>query len=502
MKAASPPLRRSRDAETATSHGRAAARSFVWTAIESFGLSGLSLLSLVVLSRILDADDFGAAAMTLGVVQILNLLVETIFHDALVQRREIDELDYDTAFAVNLAVGTLLSALCWLGAETFAAGVGVPKVAALLGPMSLSLPLMGCAASLIAEQRRRMAFRPLALRSLVGRSGGAVLAIGAALAGAGVWSLVVQQVASVGLAALTLWVFAPRRPRLRFSTAALDGLLRFGVKSVAANLVFFSLPRLFITGIGTLLGAAAAGYVTLAFRAIDMLRDLAAGAMLQLSLPIFSRLQDDRAGLERHFLVAVDISTAVMYPVFVGLAVTAPEIVGLLFGTKWLPAAPYFAVVALLTLQYITRMFSAPLMASVGKPHYSLVSGIVQWLIVAIGLPWFGRVSLAAAMTVWTLRLVVSMPIDLLMLSRASGIGVWRQIKGAAVNLALAFAMAVVVLGVKALAGDLPEVVRLVVMVACGAASYGLLVLAFRRPILEKATALAMMSFRSAERRS
>jgi O-antigen/teichoic acid export membrane protein len=486
--------------EATTNHGHTAARSLAWTALESFGLSGLSFLSLIILSRILDPEDFGAAAITLGIIQILNLLVEMTFHDALVQGRTITDLDFDTAFTINLAAGTLLSASCWLGADVFAAAVREPKVALLLGPMSLSLPAMGFAASVIAAQRRRADFRPLAIRSLVGRSGGAVLAVAAALAGAGVWSLVVQQVASVALAALTLWTFCTRRPRLRFSAAALGGLIRFGARTLAVNLVSFSVPRLFVTGVGALLGATAAGYVTLAFRCVDMVRDLAAGAILQLSLPIFSRLQNDRDLLERHYTAAVELATALLYPIFVGLAVAAPDIVELMFGAKWLPAYPYFALVALLTLSYITRMFSSPLMVAVGKPHYPLVSGLGQLFFLAVGLAWLGGSSLAAAMTVWTLRLVFAIPVDMLMLSRASGIGPWQQIKGALPNVALVLAMAAAVLGVKTLVNDLPQIVRLLVMVASGAVSYSLLLVTFRRALVQRVKDLAMVSLQSMRR--
>jgi O-antigen/teichoic acid export membrane protein len=189
-----------------------------------------------------------------------------------------------------------------------------------------------------------------------------------------------------------------------------------------------------------------------------------------------------------------------MYPVFVGLAVAAPDIVELMFGAKWLPAYPYFALVALLTLSYITRMFSSPLMVAVGKPHYPLVSGLGQLFFLAVGLAWLGGSSLAAAMTVWTLRLLVAIPVDMLMLSRASGIGPWQQIKGALPNLVLVLAMAAAVLGVKTLANDLPQIVRLLVMVASGAVSYSLLLVTFRRALVQRVKDLAMVSLQSMRR--
>src|SRR5690606_41591840 len=58
---------RERRGAPVSEHGQRAARSLVWTGLESFGLSGLSFLSLVVLSRFLGADEFGAAAIALGV---------------------------------------------------------------------------------------------------------------------------------------------------------------------------------------------------------------------------------------------------------------------------------------------------------------------------------------------------------------------------------------------------------------------------------------------------
>jgi len=108
-------------------HGSRAARSLIWTALESFGLSGLSFLSLIILSRFLSAAEFGAAAIVLGLIQILNLFVEITFHDALVQRREVEEKHFDTAFTVNLTVAVAISAACFLGADTFADAVGEPS---------------------------------------------------------------------------------------------------------------------------------------------------------------------------------------------------------------------------------------------------------------------------------------------------------------------------------------------------------------------------------------
>ena len=60
------------------------AKALLWTSLESFALSGLSLISLVVFARYLSPSDFGTAALALAIVQMLGLPVEKLFHDALI----------------------------------------------------------------------------------------------------------------------------------------------------------------------------------------------------------------------------------------------------------------------------------------------------------------------------------------------------------------------------------------------------------------------------------
>ena len=67
-----------------------AARSLLWTALESGAISGLAFAALVVFGWTLTPAELGIGALAFSVVQLLNLPVELLFHDALIQRREID----------------------------------------------------------------------------------------------------------------------------------------------------------------------------------------------------------------------------------------------------------------------------------------------------------------------------------------------------------------------------------------------------------------------------
>ena len=427
--------------EPAGTHRGPIARALSWTVLESLGLSGLSFLSLLIFARFLTPSDFGIASMALGIVQVLNIPVEMLFHDALIQRKEAGPGHFNTAFTVSAVLGLVLCMICWVGAPAVAATLGAPLMTAVLPWMSLSLPLMGLGSAIIAYQRRQLLYRPLAVRSLVGRLTGAAAGIAVAMAGGGVWSLVVQQVTSVGLATAALWLGCNWRPRPFYSAPELKELLTFGLPAMSVMGLYFVGQRWFMLLVGRQLGAEAAGYLNLAFRSIDSLRDVSAGAVSQLALPLFSRHQHHADALAASFNKATSMSCTLMFPLFGSLAICAPGFVHLLFGAKWSSATPLIALMAVLTAHYFSRMFAAPLMSAVRKPHYPLPGQISQLIVITALMLAAGHTSAQMAALIWALRLLVSTPIDIWFMKKATGLSVYRQLSSVPAPLVSAIVM-------------------------------------------------------------
>ncbi|HSV68764.1 MAG TPA: oligosaccharide flippase family protein [Methylibium sp.] len=466
----------------------AAARAARWTLLESAGLSGLSLLCLVVISRYLDAAAFGIAAVALSIVQILVAVVERLFHDPLVQRPQLGAAERDSAFTATLLLGAAFSIACGALGPWLADRLDAPQAGPVLQWMGLSVVAMGWGSVLIALHRRELAFRPLALRSLAARSVSALAAIGLAVAGAGVWSLVAQQVLIVGLASAGLWLFsALPRPRLGWDTGALRALLRIGLPSTALQLVYVATPRVFVVLVGSLLGATVAGHFSLAQRAVDMLRDVVGGAVSQLALPLFVQVERDGGDRRRALVAAVRLTTALMFPLFAGLAALAPELVETAFGAAWLPASPYVALMALLCGHFFVRMFIAPLLTAVGRPTLMLGSAALQLGFVLAAMAAFGSHSPAAAAAIWAGRLAVSLPLDMWLCKRATGIAHLDQWRGAGAPALAALAMAAALwLLARALQPALDAPLRLLLLAPLGALLYAAMLWLVDRRLLRE----------------
>ena len=407
-------------------------RSFAWSAIEGAGLSVISFVSLVAFSRILGPGDFGLFATALSLFELLSLISNLAFHDALVQIPDLTPRHRDTAFTLTVLVSVAFAVLFWLGSPLFATAMHDARAGAILTVLGISFIFNGLSATLTAQQRRNFEFRKLALRSLVGRISGALLGVVAALYGLGVWSLVIQQVCIALLSTIVLWLACDDRPRFGFDRRVARELIAFGVGAAGAEFVNSGIKRLFVVACGVLLTTTIAGYINLAFRLVDTLWGVTATAIYQVVLPTMSRLQGDRDALFAMFRQAQRYTATLLYAAFMLMAATSDRLVVVLFGVKWLPGAPYVALLCLTMVSQAPRMLTVPILTAMGRPRDVLVGyswGMAYMAIVVVAVPFRSGM---AAMAIWAGTELVYAPVFAWLLWRRTGVSPIAQVRNIA----------------------------------------------------------------------
>lgn len=447
-----------------------AAKSAIWSLVENGGLALVSFGSLIIYSRFLTPTDFGIFSMVLAFVEILSVLVSMLFHDALVQQKDVTELHFDTAFTFSMILSVVLLLACILGAPLFARLVGNASAAGVLRWTALALPCTALSSTIVPRQRRKLEFRALALRSLVGRLAGAGLGVILVVMGAHFWGLVAQYVLVALVGSLVLWSAADEHPKLRFQPRALKSLWSFSLYSVGGLFLNFATTRIFMIAIGASLGAASAGYLNLSFRIVDVLWAIAAAAVSQAALPVLAQLQSDTTRLKRAYGSALEFTCLTLFPCFIGIAVTAPEIVELLFGRAWLVSSPYVTTFALLIVIRAPRLLTRPVLTAVGRPQDALIGTVVD-LLVMMSLMWlWGAKTLPRAAAIWCCRELVPMLIMAYILKRVTGIRYGDQIRGTLPALAASGAMVIGTYLVRhAFLAHSAPLVRFAVLVPAGA---------------------------------
>ena len=186
-----------------------AARGAIWSLAAQWGIKMSGLVTFVILARILAPEQFGVMALASTLAFVLTLLADFGFSAYLIQATNPDQRTFSTAFWVSVstsaALALLLVALAWPLSDFFEAPEAAPVIAAL----SMTVLVDSLRSVPGALLKRRFQFGALAMQMLVGNITGQIVAIGLALAGAGVWALV-GQAWTLSLVSLVLIVRAAR----------------------------------------------------------------------------------------------------------------------------------------------------------------------------------------------------------------------------------------------------------------------------------------------------
>ena len=327
-----------------------------------------TISTTAVLARLLGPEVQGLVAMILPIIVIASGVAEFGLPQAVIQRDSISHRQVSALFWINAALGVFLTGAVIAAAPAVARFYETPGLAALMVGAAPYILMTVLAVPYVAILRRRMEIRTAERCSFIGIVAGSAMAIGAALAGAGPWALVVQMVGARAATVLAfLWV-VKWRPTVPWGAdyRAARSALAFGGKLSADRLLLETVGQLPTIVIGRLFGETSAGlfYRSLAFAQMPRRRIVSplSGAFV----PSLSRLQDDPAGMRAMFVRQVTRSNLILVPVGLTILVAPDAMVLTLLGPDWTAAIPMMRWLGVL-----------PLIAVIGDA--------CNWVLVALG---------------------------------------------------------------------------------------------------------------------
>lgn len=162
------------------------AANLIWSGAEVASSILVSLLALLGIARLIGATEFGLGALALGIVQIFSVVLGSLFHDALVQTSDADARHFNAAWTASWMLGLTVFCLCLALAESLAIFFEQPRFTTVFMALAPMLAVAGAVSILMAERRRQMDFRTVALQHLSSRAAGALIGVAMAWSGAGV----------------------------------------------------------------------------------------------------------------------------------------------------------------------------------------------------------------------------------------------------------------------------------------------------------------------------
>lgn len=159
---------------------------FFWRFAERCGVQLISAVVSILLARILTPDDYGKVALVTVFNNIMYVLLDCGIGTALVQKKEVDELDYSSAFFFSIVISFVLYGGMFVAAPYLAAFYNDPSMTPIFRGISLTVAVCGIKTIQQAHVTRNMKFQYFFYSAFAGAIVSTVLGLGLAYMGFGV----------------------------------------------------------------------------------------------------------------------------------------------------------------------------------------------------------------------------------------------------------------------------------------------------------------------------
>ncbi len=374
---------------------------FLWRFFERCGAQGVTLVVSIILARLLEPEVYGTIALITVFTIILDVFVNSGFGNALIQKKDADDLDFSSVFYFNISMCIVLYALLYFTAPLIAGFYELPELTSLMRVLGLTLILSGIGNIQEAYVSKHLLFKKFFFSTLGGTIGAAVVGIWMAYRGYGVWALVVQRLFNNTVDTIILWLTVKWRPKKVFSLERLKGLFSYGWKLLVSSLLDTGYNQLRQLIIGKMYTKADLAFYNKGTEYTHPIITNINSSIDSVLFPVMSDVQDNRDTVRGMTRRAITTSSYIIWPMMLGIAACAEPLVRILLTDKWLPCVPYMRIFCIVYAFWPIHNANLNAIKALGRSDLFLKLEIIK---TAVGLAvlavtmWFSPLVMAYSM--------------------------------------------------------------------------------------------------------
>ncbi len=321
------------------------------------------------MARLLTPGVIGVFAIALLAMTLLNVFTHTGFEQALIQKREEIEGDLNSVWTVQILRGAALALAVFIAAPLVARFFRTPEVGTPLQVLALSPLLVGLTNVGVVYFQRELDFRRRYILVIGADLVSFIVVVAAAAILRSVWALVLGFLVRDAVTVVLSYLLHVYRPRLQLDMPRLRRLSRFS-RWVSGNRIVTYLAN---EGddilLGRLLGAATLGLYQVGYRISSLVSTEITQVLGRATFPAYSRVQGEVERLRRGYVIGLEATSALAFPLTAGILLLGAEFVGVFLGPKWMPMVPAMYILAVAGLLRAIALTSSSLNRAIGRPE-------------------------------------------------------------------------------------------------------------------------------------
>jgi len=312
----------------------------IWNSVAQFGQQGINFVLTLILARLLCPEDFGLLGMATVISGFVAYFSEFGLTASIIRKAELDDKDCYTAFWACVLFSIITYLVIYMIAPLIAGFYGRQELVAITRVVSVVFLISVYGNVPVALETKELRYDRVTRIRLASLLVSGLVAIVLAYLGFGVWALVWQQIVmhlvqAMGYLLILRWI-----PRMQFFPSRFQSLAGFGFHVTINNIVKFASENIDYLIVGKLLGPAALGVYTMAFRLSRYPIEKLWGVFGKMLFPAFALMQNDVDRIKRNVLRVSATGMMVVIPLLAVVLFSTKSYVLLAVGDTWLPTVP------------------------------------------------------------------------------------------------------------------------------------------------------------------
>jgi len=378
-------------------------RSVGWSATLQIARLLMQILISAILARLLTPSDFGLIAMVTVFSSFVAIFSDFGLTSAIIQKKEVSDEALSSTFWISVGLGALLTIALAAFAPLIAAFYSEPRLTPLIVLLSTTFFIASFGNVQSALLTKSMNFKALAVIGICALGISGPISIFLAFSGYGVWSLAWNVVLFTFITVVLTWIYSRWVPHFSLGLQHVKGLLGFGMNLTGFSFVNYFGRNLDNLLIGRFLGPTPLGFYNLAYNLLLFPLSNISDVVGRVMFPALSKIQHDKRIVREAYITSNRHIAAISLPLMMWLVITAPQLVRVVFGMKWVSAIVLVQILAITAAQQSIVANAGWIYLSQGRTDVMLkvstVATIITAISFAVGLRW-GVVGVAIAYTI------------------------------------------------------------------------------------------------------
>ncbi len=338
----------------------------IWMVGARFAVKGISLVSIMILARLLTPEDFGIIALASSIYAMIELMRAMGFDTVLIQKQNVGREYYDTAWTLQIIFSTFASLIMVLISEPVANYYGDLRLTPVLWLMAGMTFLNGLTNIGVVEFRKKMDFNKEFLFQVLVKLSGFLVTVPLAFYWKSYWAMLMGMLSTRFVSVCLSYYMQSFRPRPSLSKH--EDVLGFSSWLFMNNILVYINQNGQNFIVAKLLGGQSLGVLSVSSELSNMTSDEIIAPINRAAYPGFAKVSNDKILLKKTYLSILPYIALLAALAGFSISALAPVLVKALLGDKWLEGVPIIEIISLASLFMALNTNSGSVFLAVGRP--------------------------------------------------------------------------------------------------------------------------------------